>query len=293
MGGFGEMDRRAVRYWQTVGRLRDGQSVATAQDEIRSIAQRLEELYPKDNRGWFAQVVPFERAMVRDIREALWILMGAVAFVIVIACANVAGLILARSVSRRREVMTRLALGATRWRIVRQLFVEGLLISLFGAVAGLLLARWSIGAFFELLPETAFTSLNGFREGVNLDGTVLLFTVAMSMLTAVVLTLTPVWDSLKAGLTESIRSSGPKTRTRREHRLYRLLVMGQFACAIILLAGAGLLVQSFVRRLNVDFGYDRGASRLWGYRSRPRIAKFSLPRLWSGFTRCPASRVQR
>ena len=91
-------------------------------------------------------------------------LMGAVTFVIVIACANVAGLVLARSVSRRREVMTRLALGAHRWRIVRQLFVEGLLISLFGTVAGLLLARWGIGAFFDVLPNTAFTSLNLFRR---------------------------------------------------------------------------------------------------------------------------------
>ena len=256
IGCCGEIGRRAVRYWQTVGRLRDGQSVETAQAEFQAIARHLGELYPKDNSGWSAQVVPLDKAVVQDVRDPLWILMGAVVFVIVIACANVAGLILARSVSRRREIMTRLALGAHRWRIVRQLFVEGLLISLFGAVAGLLLARWSIGALFQLLPETAFTSLNRFREGVKLDDTVLLFTLAMSMLTAVVLTLTPVWDSLKAGLVESFRTAGPKTQTRREHGLYRLLVMGQFACAIVLLAGAGLLVQSFVRMLNVDYGYD-------------------------------------
>jgi predicted permease len=256
MGCCGEMTRRATRYWQTVGRLRAGQSIEAAQAEMHSIARRLEALYPKDSRGWSVQVMPFEKAMVRDVREALWILMGAVAFVIVIACANVAGLVLARSVSRRREVMTRLALGAHRWRIVRQLFVEGLLISLFGTVAGLLLARWGIGAFFDVLPNTAFTSLNRFRERVTLDSTVLLFTVAISMFTAVVLTLTPVWDSLKAGLIESIRATGPGTQTRREHRLYRLLVMGQFACAIVLLAGAGLLVQSFVRMLKVDYGYD-------------------------------------
>ena len=256
MGGFGEMTRRATRYWQTVGRLRDGQSVDAAQAEMQSIAGRLEVLYPKDNRGWSAQVMPFEKAVVRDVSEALWILMGAVTFVIVIACANVAGLILARSVARRREVMTRLALGANRWRIVRQLFVEGLLISLFGTIAGLLVAGWGIGAFFEVLPNTALTSLNRFRERVSLDGTVLLFTVGISMLTAVVLTLTPAWDSLRAGLRETMRTTGPRTQTRREHRLYRLLVMGQFACAIVLLAGAGLLVQSFIRMSTVDYGYD-------------------------------------
>src|SRR4026207_840565 len=222
MGGFGEMTRRATRYWQAVGSLRAGQSVEAAEAEMQSIASRLEELYPKDNRGWSAQVMPFEKAVVRDVSEALWILMGAVAFVIVIACANVAGLILARSVSRKREIVTRLALGANRWRIVRQLFVEGLMISLFGTLAGLLVARWGIGAFFEVLPNTALTSLNLFRERVSLDSTVLLFTVATSMLTAVVFTLTPAWDSLKLGLREAIRTAGPRTSTRREHRLYRL-----------------------------------------------------------------------
>ena len=256
MGCCREMMFRSTRYWQTVGRLRAGYSIEAAQAEMQSIARRLEERYPKDNRGWSVQVIAFDKAMVRDVREALWVLMGAVAFVIAIACANVAGLVLARSVSRRREVMTRLALGAHRWRIVRQLFVEGLLISLLGTVAGLLVARWGVGAFFALLPNTALTTLNGFREGVNLDGTVLLFAVAISILTAVVLTLTPVWDSFKAGLVDSIRATGPRTQTRREHRLYRALVMTQFACAIVLLAGAGLLVKSFVRMVNVEYGYD-------------------------------------
>jgi len=256
MGCCREMRYRATRYWQTVGRLRTGYSIEAAQAEMQSIARRLEDLYPKDNRGWSVQVMPFEKAMVRDVREALWILMGAVAFVIAIACANVGGLVLARSVSRRREVMTRLALGAHRWRIVRQLFVEGLLISLLGTVAGLLVAIWGIGAFFKLLPDTALTSLNRFRDGVHLDGTVLLFTAGISILTAVVLTVTPVWDSFKAALVESIRTAGAATRTRREHRLYRVLVMAQFACAIILLAGAGLLVKSFVRMVHVEYGYD-------------------------------------
>src|SRR6185369_15248176 len=228
MGCCGEMTRRGVRYWQIVGRLRAGYSIDAAQAEMQSIARRLEELYPRDDRGWSAQVISLDKALVRDVREALWILMGAVAFVIAIACASVAGLVLARSVSRRREVMTRLALGAHRWRIVRQLFVEGALISLLGTVAGVLLARWGVGAFFELLPDTAFTSLNGFRSRVNVDTTVLLFTAAISILTAVVLTLTPVWDSFKAGLVESIRIAGPRTQTRREHRLYRVLVMAQF-----------------------------------------------------------------
>jgi ABC-type antimicrobial peptide transport system permease subunit len=108
---------------------------------VQSIASRLAELYPKDDKNWAVQVLPFKRALVRDINQALWILMGAVGFVIVIACANVAGLTLVRSASRRREIGVRLVLGANRWRVMRQLFIEGLLISFFGTVIGLLLAK--------------------------------------------------------------------------------------------------------------------------------------------------------
>jgi len=256
MGCCGEMTRRATRYWRTVGRLQDGQSVESARAEMKAIAERLAQLYPKENRNWSADVLPFNRAIVQDIRQALWVLMGAVVFVIVIACANIAGLTLVHSASRRREIGVRLALGANRWRLIRQLFVEGLLVSVLGTAAGLLFAKWSIGALFSLLPQTTFTPLIRFREGVQLDTTVLLFTALISAFTAVVLTLVPVWNSLNLTLADSVRGGGKKGTSRREHRLYKLLVAGQFACAIVLLAGAGLLMQSFVRMLNVDYGYD-------------------------------------
>ena len=256
MGCCGEIDRRATRYWQVVGRLRDGVSLDAARDEMEAIAARLAEQYPIENRGWSAAVMPFDRALVRDIRQALWILMGAVGFVVVIACANVAGLTLARSAARRREVAVRLALGATRWRIVRQLFVEGLVVALIGTAGGVAIAKWSLGALFGLLPETTWTSLVRFRDSVELDGTVLLFTALLSAVTAVVLTLVPVWDSRRLGLAESVRTGGNKGQSRREHRGYKTLVVSQVACAIVLLSGAGLLIQSFVRMLEVDYGYD-------------------------------------
>jgi putative ABC transport system permease protein len=253
--GSAEMTRR-TRYWRVVGRLQDDTSVDAAQRELESIAAGLAELYPKDNRNWSVRVTPFAQDLVRDVRQALWILMGAVTFVVLIACANVAGLMLVRSASRRREMAVRLALGAGRSRLVRQLFVEGLLVSLASTAAGLLLARWSIEAFFQLLPQTSWIPLVRFRDGVQLDGAVLVFTILISALTAVVLTLTPVADSLKLALAESIRPGTGKLQSAREHRVYKLLVVAQFACAIVLLAGAGLLIQSFVRMLNVENGYD-------------------------------------
>jgi putative ABC transport system permease protein len=256
MGCCGEMTRRATRYWRTVARLRDGISLQAAQSEVRSVASRLAELYPKDNKNWTVQILPFDQSLVRDINRALWILMGAAGFVIVIACANVAGLTLVRSASRRREIGVRLALGANRWRVMRQLFIEGLLLSVFGTAIGLLLARWGVGAFFNLLPRTTLTRLMRFREMVQLDSRVLLFAVAVSTLTAIILTLTPAWDSLKLALAESVRSGGNKTQTRGEHRIYKLLVIAQFACAIVLLAGTGLLIQSFMHMLKVEHGYE-------------------------------------
>jgi putative ABC transport system permease protein len=256
MGCCGEMTRRATRYWRTVARLRNGTSVQAAESEVQSITSRLAELYPKDDKNWTAQILPFDRALVRDIDQALWILMGAAGFVIVIACANVAGLTLVRSASRRREIGVRLALGANRWRVMRQLFIEGLLLSLFGTAIGLLLARWSVVAFFNLLPSTILTRLIRFRELVQLDGRVLLFAIVVSTLTAIILTVTPAWDSLKLALAESVRSGGNKTQTRGEHRIYKLLVIGQFACAIVLLAGTGLMIQSFIHLLNVEYGYQ-------------------------------------
>jgi putative ABC transport system permease protein len=256
IGCCGEIERRAVRYWNTVGRIRDGQSLESVQAEMAGIAQRQAEQYPKDNRNWSVRTMPLGQSLVRDVRQALWILMGAVAFVIVIACANVGGLTLVQSAARRREVAVRFALGANRSRIVRQLFAEGLIVSAIGVVAGLLFARWGTAALFVLMPQTSFTPLVRYRDSVQLDGTVLLFAVLISGITTIVLTLVPVASSLKAVVANSVRVTLSHTPTRGEHLLYKSLVVGQFACAIVLLAGAGLLIQSFVRMLDVDYGYD-------------------------------------
>ena len=251
-----EMTRRLPRYWRVVGRLQSGVTVAAAQEELQAIATRLSEVHPKENQNWSVGVIPLAQAFVGDVQRPLWILMGAVGFIIVIGCANVAGLVMVRAVSRRREMAVRMALGASRARLVRQLFTEGLIVSLAGTVGGLFVARWGVAAFFNLLPQTAWSPLMRFRDGVHVDGAVLVFTVVLSMVTTVVLTLTPVADSLRLALAASVRVGQTVIRHGSEHRIYRLLVASQFACAIVLLAGAGLMMQSFGRMLNVERGYD-------------------------------------
>ena len=256
MGCCREMEFRGTRYWRVVGRLQRGQSLEAAQDEFTAIAARLARTYPKENQDWSVTVVPLSRAIVGDVGRPLWILMAGVAFVIAIACANVGGLALARSSSRRREMVVKAALGASRPRLIRQLLAEGLLIALAGTAGGILVASAGVTAFFALLAETQWSRLTWFQDGVQLDGTVLSFAALLSVLTTLALTVAPVTDSLRLALSEAVRAEQRATQTRREHRVYKILVASQFACTIVLLAGAALLMQSFIRMLEVKPGYD-------------------------------------
>ena len=252
----GEMKLRANRYFQVVGRIKPAETIESAQSELTGVAAQLVEAFPRENEDWTIQVTDWRRSLVRDSRTALLILMGAVGFLLLIACANVANLLLARAATRRKEIAIRLALGASRGTVLRQLLTESLLLGLLGGVLGLLLAVWGVDAMMRLLPTLNFTfqSLSELRDEIRIDRVVMLFALAVSIATSLVFGLVPGWQVSKTDVNESLkegsRGGGGNQRPRNT------LVIAEIALALVLLIGAGLLMNSFVRMLRVDPGYD-------------------------------------
>ena len=254
----GEMKYRANRYFQAAGRIRPGETIESAQAEMKAIAARLATSYPKENQGWTVQLTDWRASLSQDSRKALLVLMGAVGFVLLIACANVANLLLARAATRRREMAIRLALGATRRMVIRQLLTESLLLSLVGGALGLLLAVWGVEALTRLLPQLNFTfqSLSELRGEIRVDRVALLFTLAVSILTGLIFGLAPGWQVAKTDVNESLKEGGRSGGGAGHQRTRHALVVAEIALALALLVGAGLLINSFARLLRVDPGYD-------------------------------------
>jgi putative ABC transport system permease protein len=235
-----------------IARLKPGVSRQQARTEMAGIAKRLEEQYPIYNTGTGADVVGLQEQMVQNVRPALLLLIGAVSFVLLIACANVANLLLARAAVRGREVAIRTSMGATRWRVVRQLLTESVLISLTGGALGLLLAWSALGPLLKIsadsLPQ-AFT--------VGLDGWVLAFTLGMSVVTGLVFGIVPALRTAKLDLRETLNEgSRGSTDGPGQHRLRGSLVAVEIALAMLLLVGAGLLLRSFSRLQDVTPGFQ-------------------------------------
>jgi putative ABC transport system permease protein len=239
-----------------IGRLKEGVTRETAQEELRSIARRLEEAYPEDNKGRGVEVVGVHDEQVEDIRPALLILLGAVGFILLIACANIANLLLARGAARRREVALRSALGASRARLLRQLLTETLLLALAGGVCGLIFAQWGVDALLAL--NTAEIPLqNGLHLNAGLDARVLMFSIALSVLTGFVFGIVPALQLSKADLNRDLKEGGKTVGEggARTH-LRGAFVVSQVALSLVLLIGAGLLLNSFYRLLRVEPGFD-------------------------------------
>jgi putative ABC transport system permease protein len=253
----GEMKSRASRYCQAVGRIKQGETIESAQAEMKAIAAHLATSYPKDNQGRTVQLTDWRKSLSQDSRKALLVLMGAVGFVLLIACANVASLLLSRASARRREMAVRLALGATRAKVLRQLLTESLLLSLVGGALGLLLAFWGVEALTSLLPKLNFSyqSISELRDEIRVDRVALLFTLAVSILTGLIFGLAPGWQAAKTDVSESLKEGG-RSGGAGNHRARQGLVIVEIALALALLVGAGLLINSFARLLRVAPGYD-------------------------------------
>jgi putative ABC transport system permease protein len=245
---------RAVRgehHYMVVARLKSDVSVRQAQAEMSTISRRLEQQYPADDKGWGAVVVPLREQMVGDVRPALLVLLGAVAFVLLIACANVANLTLAKTFARRKEIAIRSALGAGRGRILQQVLAETVLLSLVGGVVGLFIAKAGTALITNFLSESLPRSLE-----INIDGWVLGFTLVVSLVTGIAAGLAPAFRLTKPDLNEALKQGGRTGSESGAGRVRNLLVVSEVALSLVLLVGAGLMIRSLWLLRNVDPGFD-------------------------------------
>ncbi|HVQ38414.1 MAG TPA: ABC transporter permease [Pyrinomonadaceae bacterium] len=247
-----ELRQRRGRFARAVGRLKPGVTLAQAQNEMNVIGARLEQQYPDFNTHWGVTVVPLRTQLTGEIRRPLLVLLGAVGFVLLIACANVANLLLARATSRRKEIALRAGLGASRWRIARQLLTESVLLAFLGGSFGLLLAWWGTKALVALSPS----GLMDLRH-VSVNLPVLGFTFGLALLTGIVFGLVPALEAAHFDLNASLKEGGKNIGGgARSQRLRNLFVVTQIALALVLLVGAGLLMKSLNRLQSVTPGFE-------------------------------------
>jgi putative ABC transport system permease protein len=240
---------RRARFYTAIGRLNPAVTVAQAELDLTAVQARLGEQFPATDKGWGASLVPLREEQVAGIRRSLWFLFGAVALVLLAACGNVACLMLAEATRREPEIAIRFALGASRSVVVRQLLVEGLVLSATGAGLGLVLSSWSTS-----LLRQAGSQLPQMQE-LHVDGRLVLFTLTLSALTTMLFALAPALRATR-GAPAGALARGGRGRVGGSHLLQRLLVVAQIALAVVLLAGAGLLVRSFVRLQQVSPGFE-------------------------------------
>jgi putative ABC transport system permease protein len=245
------MQSRRSHFLRPIGLLKPGVTISQAQAELDTIASRLATQYSETDRGWRQELEPLQSVLVGNVGPAFLVLIGAVALVLLIGCANMASLILARNTVRQREIAIRTALGAGRSRLVRQLLTESLVLALIGGVAGIFVATAGV----ELLKQLGPQSLPRLDE-VNVNGVVLAFTFAIAIFTGILFGLGPALKATRRDLTQSLKEGGSSGDSRSKHRAHNTLVVAEVALSLVVLIASGLLLNSFWRLMRTPLGFD-------------------------------------
>ena len=245
---------RDSHYLNAIARLKPGITIRQAGAEMDTIANRLEKLYPGDNEGRGVSLTTIREDVVGKIRPTLLVLFGAVGFVLLIACGNVANLLLARGASRQKEMAIRTALGASRFRLIRQLLTESALLAIGAGALGILLALWGINALVALIPADITPT-----KGIQIDTVVFGFTLVLSLITGLVFGVVPAWQATRGELNESLKDGGRgSSGGLRRSRVRSVLIVSEIALSLVLLIGAGLMIKSFIRLVHVNPGFETG-----------------------------------
>jgi len=249
-----QLERRFMHGTNLIGRLKPEIGPTQAVSELNVIASRIEQQHNDSHAGITARIVPLQEEIVGSVKPILLVLLAAVGFVLLMACANVASLLLTRSLARQKEVAIRSALGASRWRVVRQLLTESILLSLAGGAAGLLIAFWGVPALVVVLPQQQLIAMP-FLKDLHLDAGILSFSFGLSLLTGLVFGLAPALQSSRVDLNEVLKEGGRHASASASHRLRSAMVVTEIALAVVLLVGAGLMMKSLLRLLQTDVGF--------------------------------------
>lgn len=251
LSGQTSLEDRGRHFMSVLARLKRGVSLRQAQLDLQNIAARIEKGYPKTNQGWSNNAVMLYSELTGGIRSPLWMLFAAALLVLLIACSNVANLQLIRAASRSKEMAMRMAIGATRGRLLRQLLTESVVLAVIGGLLGLLLAIGGISLLKWSMPATRIPRLNE----VGLDGSVVLFTVGISLLTGVIFGLSPAFRALRPDVNETLKEGGRNNTGGTSNRLRSLLVVSEIALALMLTIFAGLVIQTFKNLIAIDPGF--------------------------------------
>ena len=250
-----QVNRRFMHWLDVIARLKPGVSIEHAEAQMSATAARIEQEAPESHTGAGIRVVALHDQVIGSVRPLLLVLLGAVGFVLLIACANVANLLLVRAAARRKEMSIRLALGATPGRLVRQLISESTLLALIGGATGLVLAAWGVDLLIAVIPASQIDSMPYLR-GLTLNVRAFCFTAALSLMTGIVFGLAPAWQSSKLDLHEALKDGGRISSGSTRRRFRSMLVVSEIALAFVLLVGAGLMIRSTLRLLEVKLGFN-------------------------------------